>query len=65
MSDGHVEEEKVQGETSGPGFAHTIPYEFSALCFSLSHKILVRSLPYWTLFVKCIERTHSRYWREH
>lgn len=54
-----MEEEKVQGETSGPGFGHTIPYEFSALCFSLSHKIPITSFPYWALFVKCIKGTQQ------
>lgn len=54
-----MEEEKVQGETSGPGLGHTIPYEFSALCFSLSHKIPIISFPYWALFVKCIKGTQQ------
>lgn len=61
MSDveGLLEEEKDLRETGRSGFGHPIPCEFSALCFSLSRKILIASLPCWALFVKHVERTQQ------
>lgn len=56
---------RAVGGRKRPGFGRGIPCEFSALCFSLSCKILITSFPYWALLVKHMKRTPSRDCGEH